>query len=206
VEGRPGREQARTRLARRAVVDAARRLFLEHGYAATTVEAISVLAGVPPATLYRLFTTKLGILEELLDTSIAGDDDPRAVSDRPEVASAFAATEATDLLAGVAGITSAINQRSNDVHRVLVGAAASDAAAADLLADVTAQRDRGQRRIVQTLARGDALRRGLSRREAEDRVHALMSPEIYRLLVVDRGWSAEKYRTWLAATLVQQLT
>ena len=60
-------EQARTRLARRAVIDAARTLFLERGYAATTVEAVSVRADVPPATLYRLFTSKVGVLKALLD-------------------------------------------------------------------------------------------------------------------------------------------
>jgi AcrR family transcriptional regulator len=52
-----GRGQARTRLARRAVVDAARALFLERGYAATTIEAISDRSDVPPATVYRLFSS-----------------------------------------------------------------------------------------------------------------------------------------------------
>ena len=83
------RGQARTRLARRAVVDAARTLFLDRGYAATTVEAISDSADVPIATVYRLFASKLGILRSLLDTSIGGDDQPVAVSERPDVASLF---------------------------------------------------------------------------------------------------------------------
>jgi AcrR family transcriptional regulator len=200
------REQARTRLARRAVVDAARTLFLERGYSATTVDAVSELADVPPATVYRLFTSKLGILEQLLDTSIAGDDDERAIRERPEVASVFAATDPTELLAGVAGITAAINDRTNDVHRVLVGAAGSDRVAAELLAEVSDQRDRGQAQLVRALSKLGALRDGLTRREAEDRVHALMSPEVYRLLVVDRGWSSERYRKWLAGTLADQLT
>ena len=67
------RDQARTRFARRAVVEAARALFLERGYSATTIEAISERSDVPPATVYRLFSSKLGILKSLVDTSIAGD-------------------------------------------------------------------------------------------------------------------------------------
>jgi AcrR family transcriptional regulator len=118
-------EQARTRLARRAVVDAARELFLERGYAATTVEAISERADVPPATLYRLFASKLGVLRQLLDVSIAGDDQPVALPDRPEVAPVFAAADPVEVLRGAAGITTAINQRTNDVYGVLVGAAGS---------------------------------------------------------------------------------
>ena len=128
-----GRGQARTRLARRAVVTAAQALFLERGYAATTIDAISNLADVPPATVYRLFISKLGILKALLDTSIGGDDQPLAVPDRPGVAALFAEPDPAKLLAGFAGITAAINQRSNDVYRVLDSAAGSDPGAADCL-------------------------------------------------------------------------
>ena len=77
--------QARTRLARAAVVEAARALFLERGYAGATIEAISDLSDVPPATVYRLFSSKLGILKALLDVSIAGDDGAVALEDRPQV-------------------------------------------------------------------------------------------------------------------------
>jgi AcrR family transcriptional regulator len=58
--------QARTRLARRAVIDAARALFLERGYQATTIEAVSDHSDVPVATVYRLFSSKLGILKAVL--------------------------------------------------------------------------------------------------------------------------------------------
>jgi AcrR family transcriptional regulator len=199
-------EQARTRLARRAVVEAARTLFLDRGYAATTVEAISDVADVPPATIYRLFASKLGILEALLDASIAGDDQPIAVPERPDVASVFADPDPERMLAGAAGVTAAINQRTNDIYRVLISAAGSDPAAAELLGEIQQQRSHGQRQIARTLAQRGALRAGVRERDAADVVHALMSPEVYRLLVVERGWSPERYQEWLAATLVQQLT
>jgi AcrR family transcriptional regulator len=201
-----GRGQARTRLARRAVVDAARSLFLERGYAATTVEAISKRSDVPPATVYRLFASKLGILKALLDTSIAGDDQPLSLQQRPEVASLFAETDRRKLLAGFAEVTAAINQRTSDVYSVLVSAAGSDPAAAELLDQVRKQRDRGQARIARSLARGHQLRAGLRERDAADVIHALMAPELYRLFVGDRGWTAGRYEQWLATTLIQQLT
>lgn len=201
-----GRGQARTRFARRAVVDAARTLFLERGYAATTIAAISQHSDVPSPTVYRLFASKLGILKALLDTSIAGDDQPLAVQERPAVTKQFASPDPHQMLAGLAGITTAINQRSNDVYRVLVSAADSDPEAANLLEDIRHQRDRGQGQIVRTLTRTRALKAGLHERDAADVVHALMSPEVYRLLVVDRRWKPERYQQWLAATLAQQLT
>jgi AcrR family transcriptional regulator len=200
-----GRGQARTRLARRAVIDAARGLFVDGGYTATTVDAVSTRADVPPATVYRLFSSKLGILKALLDTSIAGDDEPVAVPDRSDVAALFAEADPRVLLAGFAGVTSAINERSGGVYGVLVGAARADAGAAELLEAIHRQRAEGQRRIARELARAGALRSGMRERDAADLIHALMSPDVYRLLVVDRGWKPPRYRRWLTDTLVQQL-
>jgi AcrR family transcriptional regulator len=200
------RGQARTRLARRAVVEAARTLFRERGYAATTIEAISRHSDVPAATVYRLFSSKLGILKALLDTSIAGDDQPLAVQERPAVAALNTETDLHTLLAGFAGVTTAINERTNDVYRVLVSAAGSDPAAAQLLDELRQQRDVGQGRVARALARGHMLQRGLRERDAADVIHALMSPEVYGLLVGDRGWSPARYQQWLAATLADQLT
>ena len=185
---------------------AARTLFLERGYGATTIDAISDLADVPAATVYRLFASKVGILKALLDASIAGDDEPVAVQERPDVASMFAEADPVKLLTGFAGVTTAINERTNDVYRVLVDAAGSHPAAAELLSTIQEQRDKGQGQIARALARNGSLRDGLRERDAVDVIHAVMSPEVYRLLVVDRDWTPDRYQTWLASTLVQQLT
>jgi AcrR family transcriptional regulator len=197
--------QARTRLARRAVVDAARKLFLDRGYVATTIDAISEHADVPTPTVYRLFSSKLGILKALLDTSIAGDDVSLAVQERPDVAALFKERDPQKLLAGFATVTTAINQRTNDLYRVLVSAAGSDPAAAELLSQIRLQRDQGQSQIARALARSKRLKSGLRERDAADVIHALMSPEVYRLLVSDRDWTPERYQEWLSTTLAQQL-
>lgn len=113
---------------------------------------------------------------------------------------------AMSVVAGSTDIATEINPRTNDVYRVLVAAASSDRAAADLLAELQQQRNRGQRQISRALARTGSLRDDLSERDAADLVHALMSPEIYRLLVVDSEWPTDKFQEWLATTLVEQLT
>ena len=206
--GSPGKgrgSQARTRLARRAVVDAARDLFLERGYVATTIDAISDRADVPAPTVYRLFSSKLGILHALLDTSIAGDDQPVPVEQRPQVTALLAEPDPDTLLAGFVSIAVAINARSNDIYRILTSASASDPAAAELFADYQRQRAEGQGRFARSLARSRALRSGVRERDAADIIHALASPELYRLLVVDRGWSQDRYEKWLLSTLAAQL-
>ncbi|WP_375486103.1 TetR/AcrR family transcriptional regulator [uncultured Jatrophihabitans sp.] len=199
------REQSRTRIARRAVVDAAAALFVESGYVATTVEAISARSGVPPATTYRLFDSKLGILQAVLDTSIGGDDRDVAVRDRPAVVASLAEAEPEQIIAGVVAVTTGINRRGNALFHVLAAAAGSDASVAQLWSNITEQRRRGQRQLTRTLARRHALRDGLSEPRAADIVYALLAPEVYRLLVVDRGWPPRRYQQWLSTMLRDQL-
>jgi AcrR family transcriptional regulator len=197
--------QARTRLARAAVVEAARTLFLERGYAATTVEAISELADVPAATVYRLFSSKHGILEALLDASIVGDHDDVAMADRPQVRALLDDRPAAEQLDGFVAVVAQVNDRVAPIYRILTSAAAADPDAAALVDQLTRQRQEGQRMIARALSAGGALRPGLRERDAADIVHALLSPELYRLLVVDRGWSAKRYQRWLSETLAAQL-
>jgi AcrR family transcriptional regulator len=199
------REQARTRLARAAVVDAARDLFVERGYGATTIDTISEVAGVPQATVYRLFSSKHGILKSLLDVSIAGDDEDVPMAQRPHVQSLLAASDPMAQLSGFVAVAVDVNRRVAPIHRVLLGAADTDPEPAELLAELTQQRQRGQRVIARSLAKVGALRPGLRERDAADVVHALLSPELYRLLVVDRGWKVDRYERWLVTTLAEQL-
>jgi AcrR family transcriptional regulator len=197
--------QARTRRTRAAVVDAARTLFLERGYAATTIEAISGLSDTPQATVYRLFSSKLGILKAVLDVSVVGDDQAVAMLDRPQVRALVSDEDPKEQLARFAALLREVMARAAPMHRILADAARSDEDAASLLPQLGRQRQEGQRRIARSLARSDALRAGLREREAADVIYALASPEVYGLLVFDRGWSAERYEKWVNAILVDQL-
>jgi hypothetical protein len=91
--------------------------------------------------------------------------------------------------------------RSAPIQHVLASAATVDAEAADLLEIIRRQRLVGQSRIVRVLANRDALADGLAEPEAADIVYTLMSPELHRILTVERGWSADRYEQWLAAAL-----
>ena len=197
--------QARTRLARAAVVAAARDLFLERGYGATTIEAISERADVPPATVYRLFSSKHGILKSMFDVSIVGDDDDVPMADRPQVRSALDERDPTGQLSGFVAIAVQVNERVGPLYRILVSAAGTDPDAAAQLEAITQQRQQGQRSVARALSRAGALRPELRERDAADLIHAFLSPELYRLLVLDRGWTPERYARWLEATLRAQL-
>lgn len=187
------------------MLDTARTLFLERGYGGTTIEAISRASDVPQATVYRLFSSKEGILKALIDMSIAGDDEPVPVADRPKVRALLNASDPRDRLAGLAAVSVDINTRTAPIYRILLSAAGSDNGAAAILDELTRQRHEGQSRVTASLARSRALRPGLRARDAEDLIHALASPETYGLLVVDRQWSPSRFEQWLSQTLMSQL-
>jgi AcrR family transcriptional regulator len=197
--------QARTRRTRVAIVEAARSLFLERGYAATTIEAIGDRSDTPQPTVYRLFSSKLGILKAVLDVSIGGDDRAVAMLDRPEVRALLSDEDPKNQMAGFCALVSGVMARAGPVHRILADAARSDKDAASLLAEIARQRHEGQRRFARSLARLGALRPGLRERDGADIIHALASPEVYGLLVFDRGWSGERYEKWLRSILIDQL-
>ena len=125
--------------------------------------------------------------------------------DRAQVRSVLADPDPTRRLAGFVGITAQVNARTSPVYGILVSAAASDPDAAALLEELAHQRQQGQGLLARSLARAGALRPKLHERDAADVIHALMSPEVYRLLVRDRGWHLERYEQWLSALLIDQL-
>jgi AcrR family transcriptional regulator len=195
------RREAQTRATRREILDAARSLFVERGYVASTMEEIATRAGAGPATVYRLFGSKRGLLAAVLDVAFVGDDEPVAFGDRPSVAAALAETDPRRLLEAFAGLAGALMERSGPIQLVLRGAASVDAEAAELLDVANRQRLEGQSRIARALASRGLLRGDLDEDEAADIIYTVMSPDVYRLITVERGWSADRYERWLARAL-----
>ncbi len=199
------RREAATRATKRAVVEAAGRLFLEFGYPATTMAEIAKDSGVPPATIYRLFRSKRGILKAVFDVAFAGDDEAIEFQHRPEVQEAFAEAAPGEMLDAFAHVLRGVLQRSGALQHVLATSATVDDEAAEMLEITRRQRHQGQSRIVRELVRRKALRQGLARAAAADIIYTVMSPEVYRILTVERGWNEDTYEQWLARTLRTQL-
>jgi AcrR family transcriptional regulator len=199
------RRQAQMRATRLRVIEAAQRLFTEHGYPATTIEAIAEAAEVPLPTVYRLFGSKRALLAAVLDTSLGGDDQPVAFANRPAVRAARAETDPAKMVNAFARIARELMDRSSAIQHVLATAAQVDADAAELLAEIRRQRHTGQSRIVAALAATGALDPGIDKAEAADITYALLSPEMHRILTVERGWPADRYERWIARSLATLL-
>lgn len=189
----PRREQQAAQT-REALVDAATRLFLAHGWAGTAMRDIASEAGVATETIYTHFASKADLLQAAIDVAVVGDDAPVAVADRPEFAALGQGSRA-ERLAAAARVTSGINQRTAGFARVLREAAPTDETIA---ASLTATKARQHADV----ASGATLVLGRAPTTTEvDAIWALISVEVYFLLVEDSGWSIEQYEAWLAATL-----
>lgn len=195
------RRLAQVRATRLRVIDAAKELFVQHGYPATTLESVADAADVPLPSLYRLFGSKRALLTAVLETSFVGDDEPVAFVDRPAVQHALSEPDPTALLAAFARIAREFMDRSSAILHVLASAAQVDSEAAELLGEIRRQRHTGQSRIVAALVERGALAPGIDPAEAADFVYLLWSPDAHWILTVERGWTAEQYEAWLARAL-----
>jgi len=195
------RRRAQARQTRRQITEAARQLFGERGYAGATIEAIAAEAGVAAETVYAVFGNKRAILAHLVDVSVAGDDEPVPLLERPGPAATRQQTDPRQQIALFAGQMREIMTRMAPIFDILRTAARTEPDIAALRADLLAQRRQGMRVFVEDVQTHTPLREGLSADEAADSVFALSSGELFSVLTVDRGWTGDQYVAWLADTL-----
>jgi AcrR family transcriptional regulator len=183
------------------VIEAAKALFIESGYPATTLEAVADGADVSLPTLYRLFGSKRALLKAVLDASFGGDDEPIAFADRPAVRAARSETDPVKLVDAFGLILTELMERTSAILHVLATAAQVDPEAAELLAETRRQRHTGQSRIIAALVELHALDPDLDPAQAADMVYAWWSPDVHRILRVERGWTSEDYEIWVVRCL-----
>ena len=203
VKSRPYRSSVRQEQARRtrlAILQAARRLFLEQGYAATTIAQIAADAGIAVDTVYASVGTKPVLMRLLVETAISGTDRAVPAEQRDYVRQVKAADAAERKIGIYASAVTEVNSRLAPLHLVLRDAAAQAPELAQIWAEIVSRRARNMRLFAQELAATGQLRPGLGIGEVADVVWSLNSAEYYILLVRDRGWAPERFARWLADT------
>lgn len=197
----PSRQQAAT-ATRDAIAAAARELFRSDGFRATTIRALAERAGVAPQTVYAVFGTKRGVLVDLV----------RRAKESASVGATFeklmAEPDAYRQLALTVAITVRWAEESADLVDLVRAEGGSDEDVAAVWRDIEDTRWNGNHAFVQTLAQRGLLREGLDVRRATDLLWTLESTDMFRLLVVERGWSRRAYvqhlEHMLATTLLAE--
>lgn len=187
------------------VLAAAIELFSANGYAATSVENIAAAAGVSRPTVFAAVGNKRELIKQARDMALTGDDQPIPMPQRPWVQALRAEADPGAAVGIYAGALRDIYQRAARLELALAAAAEADPELHELADTAREQRFFGCQLIANALADKHPLRPGLTRPRAGDIVFATASPEVYRSLVLHRGWSADRYQEWLAQTIQEQL-
>ncbi len=192
-------EQARA--TRRQIVTTASTMFAEHGYAATTIDAVAKAAGVSRKTVFTSVGGKVELMRLAYDWAVTGDDEPVSMGDRPEILALTQEPDPVTLIEKFALMLSGQMARVAPVHAALRSAADVDPQAHELFEKLQDQRLAGMRKPVALLAERGGLREGLSPKRATDIVWLYVDPMQWELLVQRRGWSRAAYADWLGASL-----
>jgi AcrR family transcriptional regulator len=202
---RSPRREAQARATRHDVLEAARRLFVGRGYAATTMSEVAAAAGVARKTVTTSFPTKRDLLMAVWDLALKGEDSQVPAALQEWFVQAMAEPDPYRQLELVARYTRMIRDRMGDVMGAIAAAAAADPEIAAQQKQMTKEYYANQGQIIESLAAKGALRPDLTFAEANDVLFALNSGHVYHDLVQFRGWPAERFEAWLASTLQQQL-
>jgi AcrR family transcriptional regulator len=190
---------------RAQIVAAAAELFVENGYAATTIEAVAAAAGVSRKTVFTSAGSKAELIRLAYDFATAGDAEPVPLRERPTIRALEIEPDAARMLAGFADLVTSIQGRIARLHVALAGAAESDTEARMLFERLEQQRLAAMQRPATILSRRGALRRGLTIARAADVLWLHNDPLIYHQLVHKRQWSPAQFQDWLTRALQTQL-
>jgi len=199
------RRQEQARENRRAILDAARRRFVEHGYAATTIAAVAADAGVSVETIYKSVGKKPEVAKAVFDVAVVGDDEDVPMLQRAFVARNRAEPDPRRKLEAYGEHLAAVAPRISPLLLVIRDAAATDAGAADLWEQLQDERLTGMTMFAAHLDEGGHLRAGVSRAEARDVLWTHNSVELWDLLVRQRGWTDDRFGAWVGGQLVAAL-
>lgn len=192
------RRQAQSRQLRLDVAHAAGRLFVEQGFAATTIGDVAAAADVSPQFIYAAFGSKRGLLSKVVDWTIVGDDEPVPMAERPSIIAIRQERTLTGKCALHARHVRLVAPRVSPLVHMLRAAAGADPDARAIYETGEQQRHTGATLLVGNLRTAGELRAGLSDAQAADAIWALTPDVSWTSLVTQRGWTADAFELWYA--------
>jgi AcrR family transcriptional regulator len=183
---------------RGAILRVAHDTFVERGYAAARMADIAREAGVALDTVYASVGAKHVLFLALLERAISGADESVPAESRAYVQAIRHEPSAGGKLALYAAAIRAIHERLAPLVRVLKEAAPGHAELAAEWKKIADRRAANMRLFARDLTATGAMREGLTIEEVADIVWAMNAPEVYLLLVGERGWSPARFEAWLA--------
>lgn len=192
------RRVAQAHQTRAEIADAARRLFVSQGWAATTVRDVAREAGVSVPTVYAAYQNKAGLAWALVDAADLSADLPRQVEELE------ATTDPQRHLAAMAGYDRRLFERAGDLIALVREAGRTEPELADLYREARQGADHTRVQVFSSWP-GGTLRAGLDIPTAVDIYAALCNVDVYTTLTTERSWSPDRVERWWAETLARDL-
>jgi AcrR family transcriptional regulator len=178
------------------ILDAARRMIMNKGFAEATIDAIAGESGVAAPTVYAVFGSKRGILQALMERAAFSSQYQDLVRE------AMKSDDPATRLRYAAKIARRIHESLRSESEVLRGASA---VAPDFIREKERTRYERQAGLIKLIEEKGALRPEVTGTAARDILWTLTSHDVHHRLVVERKWSADRYEEWLGDTLVLTL-
>jgi AcrR family transcriptional regulator len=192
--------QAKAEETRARILATAKAQFSERGVDVVTIDDIASKAGVASPTVYALFRSKAGLLKAIIQGTFFG----------PHYARVAERTQTTDDPFELLRITASISRVIFDAERVEIGLMRGVSAFSPELKSVETEFERirfhlqeGRARL---LVKTFPAARKLGLTKVCDIMWMYTGRDIYRMLVLERGWSSDDYEEWLGLTLIQAFT
>ncbi|CAG7630374.1 MULTISPECIES: helix-turn-helix domain-containing protein [Rhodococcus] len=176
---------------RAVVLEAATRLFAEHGWVATGMRDVARAAAVSVETVYTTFGSKADLLKLALEVAIVGDDAQVPLADRPVYTAIGTGRTTSDRIEMGARMIAMINERIYRLAMAIRQGATADATLAAVAADLEGQRRRSVADVA-NLIMGHHADPG-----QVDELWVQTHDQVYALLVDECGWSRLRYESWL---------
>jgi len=185
------------------VIGAAQVLFLRGGFGATTIAAIAAEAQVSAETIYKAFGGKAGLVRAICEHALAGEGPVPAEARSDDLQ--MTEPDPRNIIRGWGRLTAEVAPRIAPILLLLRAAAATDPEMAGLRADMDASRLRRMTRNAHNLAEAGHLGDGITTEHAGEMLWTYSSPELYELLVLGRGWPAQRYGAFIADAMIAAL-
>jgi AcrR family transcriptional regulator len=181
------------------ILAAASELFAAHGLEAVSLAQVAEKAGVSAATVYARYRSKAGLLEALTHSVLLGPQYRADAATGPHFDDPVQALRAT------ARIARGIYEREHRDLAVVRAAAAYSPALKDVEAKLEALRRDLQAERAALVYRAHPALAALGLEKVRDLIWAFTGRDLYRMLVVERGWTPDEYENWLGETLIGAL-
>lgn len=190
---------AQAAITRAGILQSAKHFFESEGFENVTIERIAAAACVATPTIYALFQSKRGLLRALLDEALPADQFndlvERSIQEKcPETRLALSAK---------------IARRIYDAERTQMSLFRGAAVIAPEFRELEKEREMRrydrQEVTIKAMVKERSLAKGLGAAKARDILWALTGRDLYRMLVVEQGWSSDAYEKWVAKMLANAL-